>query len=149
MSEHKKRVKVATTDDLRNALAAGYEADQIDIDHSQARAEGFEEGKKSTDESAIRVEAQKAERGRIAKLQALARKGFDAELKAAIDNGSTPEAFAMQLLEAANDRGITLEAIGRDAPPPIAHAAPPDEKPKSGARPWDQVLSAHAAVNKF
>lgn len=121
MSDKTKTVKVSNTDDLKLALTAGYEPDQIVIDNTDAvaaaRAEGVAEGKASgtPDVSAAREAGAKAERERIAKLNSLAVAGFDAELKAAIDDGTSPEAFAMTLLTAAKDRGITLDAIRKDA----------------------------------
>jgi signal peptide peptidase SppA len=126
-SNTKGQVTVATTADLRAALAAGYTSDQITFDDNasavaEARAAGVEEGRKGAN-----VDAVKAERGRIAKLQTLARPGFDAELKKAIDDGESPEAFALALLTAAADRGITLDALRRDAPPAASHANPPND----------------------
>ncbi len=132
MSDEKKKIKVSSTADLQLALAAGYEADQITIDHTDAiaaaRAEGVAEGKASGggDADAVRQQAAKDERARIQAIQGMARAGFDAELKAAIDSGDTPEKFAMTLLKAAGDRGITLEGIRRDAPPAAPHAKPGD-----------------------
>jgi capsid assembly protease len=125
---NEKSVKVSNTDDLRLALAAGYEASQIEITHpsnesviAKARAEGVAEGQKAAAETAIT-----SERKRIADIQSMGRPGFDAELKAAIDSGASPEAFAMSMLKAAQDRGITLEAIRKDAPPAAPHAKPGD-----------------------
>lgn len=120
------QVTVSTTEDLRKALAAGYTGEQITIaSHdalvANAREEGVAAGRKESAESAVQ-----AERSRIAQIRALARAGFDAELKAAIDEGHSPEAFAMTLLKAAADRGITLDAIAKDSPPPAAHAKPGD-----------------------
>lgn len=133
MSTNKGQVTVSTTEDLRNAVAAGYTADQITISSNDAavtnaRAEGETAGR-----AAATADAVTGERGRIATLQGMARAGFDAELKTAIDTGATPEAFAMALLTAANDRGITLDAIRKDAPPAAAHAKPGDvtTQPKS------------------
>lgn len=144
-TEQKKKAKVSNTKALHDALAAGFEASQIEIDNTEAlaaaRAEGVEEGKKgaaTTDLDAIRAEAAKAERARISEIHSLARAGFDAELKAAIDNGDSPEKFALALLKAAQDRGVTLDAIRKDAPKPAAHAAP--SKPDAtGAKPWADV----------
>lgn len=144
MSNDNKKVKVGSTEDLHLALAAGYEGSQIEIDVSTAiaaaRAEGVAEGKASgvPDLSAVREEAAKAERGRISKIQSLARSGFDAELKAAIDNGDSPEAFALAVMTAAADRGITLDAIRNDAPQPAPHAKPGDTDPKAG-KSWDEI----------
>jgi hypothetical protein len=152
MSTEKKKVTVATTDDLRKALAAGHEASQIEIDNSAAiataRAEGVAEGKAANtpDAEAIRKDATAAERKRIGEVQALARKGFDAELKAAIDNGDSAEKFAYTLLKAANERGITLEAIKRDAPPAAPHAKPADDyKPKAAGLDAQSIYAARRA----
>lgn len=128
MSNQKGKVTVRTTDDLQTALAAGYSGEQIEIAQAntqeavaQARAAGIEEGRKASVDEAV-----KAERQRIADIQAMARPGFDAELKAAIDAGDSPDRFAMAMFKAAQDRGITLDAIRKDAPPAAAHAKPGD-----------------------
>ncbi|KRG65811.1 hypothetical protein ABB27_14680 [Stenotrophomonas terrae] len=126
MGNTKGQVTVSTTDDLRKALAAGHSADQIIIASNDdavatARAAGVEEGR-----AAATNEAVAGERTRIAAITALTRKGFEAQMQAAIDGGATPEAFAMSLLKAASDRGITLDAISADTPPAAAHARPAD-----------------------
>jgi len=150
-TDSKKTVKVANTDDLRLALAAGYEADQIEVDTSAAvaaaRAEGVAEGKKSG-ASDGKDEAVKAERSRILKIQALARPGFDAIVKKAIDAGDSPEAFAMAMLTEANDRGISLDSIRKDAPPPASHAKPSNdaasatEQKYGAAKSWEEIVAA-------
>lgn len=126
MSTEKKKAKVTSTDDLRQALAAGYDASQIEFDNTAAlaaaREEGVVAGKASVNVDEARAEATTAERERITAIHALARPGFDAEMKAAIDGGHAPEKFAMAVLTAAKDRGITLDAIKKDSPPPAAHA---------------------------
>lgn len=125
-----KTVKVKNTEDLRNALAAGFEASNIEIDHSEALAAGTA-GLHTADElAAAREQATKAERTRIASLQALAEPGFETQLAAAIETGATPEAFAMTLLREAKDRGITLGSIRKDAPPPAPHAKPSSDEPE-------------------
>ena len=121
-NSNKGQITVSTTEDLRNALAAGHAAENIHIASNedaiaQARAAGVEEGRKAATSDAV-----VAERKRIADLQALSRSGFEAELKAAIDGGDSPEAFALSLLKAAADRGITLDAINKDTPPAAEHA---------------------------
>lgn len=126
---NKGQVTVSTTEDLRNALAAGHTADQITIASSdaaiaQARAEGEAAGRAAATEGAVT-----AERARIAGCQKLARAGFDAELQAAIDNGDSPANFALALMTAAADRGVTLDAIRSDAPPAAAHAKAGDDAP--------------------
>lgn len=128
MSNTTGQVTVSNTDDLRNALAAGHSADQItfasnDAAVAKARTEGEAAGR-----TAATADAITAERKRIGDIHAMARNGFDAEAKAAIDDGSTPEAFAMTLIKAAADRGISLEAIAKDAPPAAAHTKPADNQ---------------------
>lgn len=140
MSTQNGQVTVSTTDDLRKALAAGFTADQItvatasDAAIAAARAEGDAAGRKASTETAVL-----AERNRIAQIQALRRTGFDAEFNAALENGSSPEAFALSLMKAAQDRGVTLEAIRKDAPPAAPHSSTKDNAP-SGAAAWDAVV---------
>ena len=125
MSSKSGQVTVSTTEDLRKALAAGYTADQITIESADAsaiataRAAGVDEGRAAATDTAVA-----AERTRIADIQALGRAGFEAEQKAAIDNGDSPAAFALSLMKAAQDRGITLDAIRKDAPAAASHAKP-------------------------
>lgn len=135
MSSKSGQVTVSTTEDLRKALAAGYTADQITIESADAsaiaiataRAAGVDEGRASVTDAAVT-----AERARIADIQALGRAGFEAEQKAAIDNGDSPAAFALSLMKAAQDRGITLDAIRKDAPAAATHAKPgSDTAPKA------------------
>lgn len=133
-----KQVTVSTTEDLRQALAAGHDADQIVIASSDAaitaaRAEGEASGRQASTEDAV-----KAERKRVLGIQALARSGFETEVTAAIDNGDSPEAFAHSLLKAAQDRGITLDAIRKDAPPAAKGGNPPSSGEKAS---WDSTVA--------
>lgn len=126
MSSNNGQVTVSTTEDLRNALAAGKTPDQIAIASNDqavanARAAGVEEGKKASTDIAVA-----AERKRIADVQALAREGFEAELKTAIDDGHSPEAFALSLMKAATERGITLDAMRKGAPAAASHGGKPE-----------------------
>lgn len=139
---------VRNTEELRQALAAGHKPDQIEMAHpitkeqldaavATARAEG---AKEST------AAAVTAERERIGKIQGLARDGFEAETKAAIDGGHSPEQFAMALLTAATDRGITLDAIKKGSPPPApATGTKPDDK---GAEASNLLVAAMRDLNK-
>lgn len=125
MSSTSGQVTVSTTEDLHKALAAGYAHDQISIASSDqaiaaARAAGIEEGKKASTDAAVA-----AERQRITEVQALAREGFDAELQAALDNGDSPQAFALSLMKAAQERGITLDAMRKGAPAAASHGGKP------------------------
>lgn len=95
---------VKTTAELQAALAAGTDPQSIQI----AAAE-------SVDVEAIKAEAVQAERERIKGINALASAGFEEEIAAAIDDGSSVEAAALKLLKAASDRGITIGAIKSDA----------------------------------
>lgn len=131
---NKGQVTVSSTEDLRNALAAGHTADQIviasnDAAIAQARSEGEAAGRKAASDDAV-----KAERARIAEIQALTREGFEAEAKAAIDNGDSPAAFALALIKAAQDRGVSLEAMRKDAPKAAAHAKPGDDRSKDDTK---------------
>lgn len=95
---------VKTTADLRTALAAGTDPATIEI----AQAD-------QPDLGAIRTEAATAERQRIKGINALASKGFEKEVEAAIEDGSSVEATAMVMFKAAQDRGISLSGIKTDA----------------------------------
>ncbi|WP_028694347.1 S49 family peptidase [Pseudomonas cremoricolorata] len=95
---------VKTTADLRTALAAGTDPATIEI----AQAD-------QPDLAAIRTEAATAERERIKGINALASKGFEKEVEAAIEDGSSVEATAMVMFKAAQDRGISLSGIKTDA----------------------------------
>lgn len=95
---------VTTTAELRTALAAGTDPATIEI--AQAS---------QPDLGAIRTEAATVERERIKGINALASKGFETEIEAAIDNGSSVEATALVLFKAAQDRGISLQGIKSDA----------------------------------
>lgn len=135
-----KTVKVKNTEDLRLALGAGYEASQIEMDHSEAVTAATAGMHSAEDLANARSEATKAERQRLDALQALAEPGFEKELKAAIEQGATPEAFALTLLKAQKDRGGTLGAHRRDASKSAPHAPPSNDNPPpvgSGAS-WDR-----------
>lgn len=125
---NKGQVTVSSTEDLRNALAAGHTAEQIVIASNeaavaQARIEGEAAGRKVASDDAV-----KAERTRIADIQALTREGFEAETKAAIESGDSPAVFALALVKSAQDRGVSLTAIRKDAPKAAAHAKPGDDR---------------------
>ncbi|HBO5326416.1 TPA: S49 family peptidase [Pseudomonas aeruginosa] len=95
---------VKTTAELREALASGIDPNTIEVASVDA------------DEiQAARTEAAVAERKRIQGISALASKGFEREVAAAIEAGTSVEATALQLLQAASDRGITLAGIVADS----------------------------------
>ncbi|EKT4539545.1 S49 family peptidase [Pseudomonas putida] len=95
---------VKTTAELRAAIAAGTDPNTIEI----AQAD-------QPDTTAICTEAATAERERIKGINALAVKGFEKEIGAAIDDGSSVEATALVLFKASQDRGISLAGIKGDA----------------------------------
>ncbi|MFG0398289.1 S49 family peptidase [Pseudomonas sp. zjy_11] len=95
---------VKTTAELRTALAAGTDPNTIEIVQAD-----------QPDIAAIRAEAATAERERIKGINALAVKGFEKEIGAAIDDGSSIEATALVLFKASQDRGISLAGIKGDA----------------------------------
>lgn len=95
---------VKTTAELQAALAAGTDPNTIQIAAPEA-----------VDEKAITAAAVAAERDRVKGIHALAATGFEKEIEAAIDDGSSVEATALQLFKAAQDRGISLAGIKADA----------------------------------
>ncbi len=144
-------IKVSNTADLRTAIDAGYTRDQIEIVATDttsiataARAEGVTAGKAEIEATLgdVRAAAAKAERERLAALSEIAEPGFEAEHKAAIEGGHTPEQFALTQMKAAKDRGITIGAIKKDSPRAV-HASAPEQKQtsaeaKSG---WAQAVA--------
>lgn len=99
---------VSSTAELREALAAGTDPQTIQI--AQASQPDLESIRTQS-----REEGATAERQRITGIHALASKGFETEISAAIDAGTSVEATALQLFKAAQDRGISLHAIKADA----------------------------------
>lgn len=112
---------VSTTEELQAAIAAGVDPSTIQVQAVQGEfvtgtVEGF-------DIDGIKASAVQDERKRISAIQSMARPGFDAEIKAAIEQGLTPEATALSLLTASQDRGISIEGIKNDATQAQAAAA--------------------------
>lgn len=99
---------VKTTAELHAAIAAGTDPQTIQI----AAAE-------QVDTAAIRAaaaeEAIAGERARIKGINELAAKGFEKEIEAAIDGGTSVEATALTLFKASQDRGINLAGIKVDS----------------------------------
>ncbi|MNC49163.1 hypothetical protein D3C75_983190 [compost metagenome] len=92
---------------------------------------------------AIKTEAgtagAKAERARINGINALAAKGFEKEIAAAIEQGTSVEATALTLFKAAQDRGISLAGIKSDA------AGTQPATPSAGSQPntadaWSRTM---------
>ena len=122
---------VKTTAELQAALAAGTDPQHITI----AAAE-------PVDVDAIKAEAAAsavaAERERIKAINALGAAGFEAEIAAAIDQGASVEAAALSLFKAAQDRGISIAAIKRDAPAAAAPASPASQPNAADA--WNRTM---------
>lgn len=120
---------VKTTAELRTAIAAGTDPNTIEI----AQAE-------QVDTTAIRAEATTAERDRIKGINALGARGFEKEISAAIDDGSSVEATALTLLKASQDRGISLAGIKSDAQG-VTGTAPP-----AGGKEGERKVAVNAIV---
>lgn len=100
---------VKNTAELQAALAAGTTAENIEIAQAApAKLEDF-------DLTEVKNQARTEERERIAAITALAQPGFEAEIQAAIADGSTAEASALAILTASKERGISLTSIKNDA----------------------------------
>jgi ClpP class serine protease len=97
---------VTTTAELRAAITAGTDPNTIEI----AAGANLDEIR-----TEARAEGAKTERERLKGINALASKGFEKEIEAAIDSGATVEATALQLFKAAGERGITLAGIKLDS----------------------------------
>ena len=123
---------VRTTAELQAAIAAGADPQSITI----AAAEPL-------DVEAIKAEAgataAKAERARIEGIHALAAKGFEKEVAAAIEDGSSVEATALMLFKAAQDRGISLAGIKADAAG-AKPASPSAATQPSSADAWNRTM---------
>lgn len=148
-------VSIGSTEDLRNAIEAGYQPDQLVVstpDLKRVRGEGYAAGLAASEEQwkaeriqlvseaaaglhpDVRRRIEAAERDRIAGIRAVAQTGFERIAERAIADGMTPEKFAhVQSLEL-RDRGISFDAIRRDSPPAADHAPPGDDNPASSRR---------------
>ena len=98
---------VKTTAELHAALAAGADPQTIQI----ATAEQVDV---AAIKSAAADEAITSERARVNGIHGLAAKGFEKEIQAAIDGGTSVEATALTLFKAAQDRGISISGIKAD-----------------------------------
>ena len=107
---------VKTTAELRAAIEAG--TDPLTIEVCGPDTAAIEAAQATAVATAVADE-----RVRHAGVTALAAPGFEAEIKAALDNGSTVEATALTLYKAAQDRGISLTSIKNDSTAAAAAAA--------------------------
>ena len=100
---------VKTTAELHAAIAAGTDPQTIQI-------AAVEQVDTAAIKAAAAEEAVTAERARIKGINELAAKGFEKEIEAAIDGGTSVEATALTLFKASQDRGISLAGIKVDSP---------------------------------
>lgn len=99
---------VKTTAELHAAIAAGTDPQTIQI-------AAVEQVDAAAIKAAAAEEAVTAERARIKGINELAAKGFEKEIEAAIDGGTSVEATALTLFKASQDRGISLAGIKVDS----------------------------------
>lgn len=99
---------VKTTAELHAAIAAGTDPQTIQI-------AAVEQVDAAAIKTAAAEEAVAGERARIKGINELAAKGFEKEIEAAIDGGSSVEATALTLFKASQDRGISLAGIKVDS----------------------------------
>lgn len=69
-----------------------------------------------------------SERNRITSIQALTERGLEGLAATAIADGLSVEQFAVAQLWEMKDRGITMDAVHRDAPPAAPFAAAPNDE---------------------
>lgn len=131
---------VKTTAELRAAIEAGADPLTIEIAAAVPVDTIGISAVTPVDTGALKAEAAAAERERIKGITALAAAGFEAEIGAAIDDGSSVEAAALSLLKAAQDRGITVAAIKRDAPAAAAPASPPTATQPNATSLWERTM---------
>ncbi|SIQ37230.1 S49 family peptidase [Aquipseudomonas alcaligenes] len=122
---------VRTTAELKAALAAGTDPQTIEIAAPE-----------SVDVAAIKAAAATEERARITGINALAVKGLEEEISAAIEDGSSVEATALKLFKASQDRGISLDGIKSDAQG-VKHTAAKGDEAKAAET--KKVVSAIVA----
>jgi signal peptide peptidase SppA len=125
----KSTVTVSNTADLRLALEAGYTADQIEIEQPAAASTVERIDATAEQISAAKAEATTAERSRLTALLGMQEEGFEAELQQAVADGTQPGDFALAMLRAQRDRGVSMRGIRSDSPKPAAHGGNTDGTP--------------------
>lgn len=127
---------VKTTAELHAAIAAGTDPQTIQI-------AAVEQVDTAAIKAAAAEEAVTAERVRIKGINELAAKGFEKEIEAAIDGGTSVEATALTLFKAAQDRGISLAGIKTDSQ--SANTTTPAGKADADAADQKSAVSAIVA----
>lgn len=156
-------ITIKNTAELRAALTSGHTGEEITVAEvdtkkieADARAAGVTEGRAAAEaETSAAVEkarteasadAVKAERARIAGINAIVLPGFEKEAQAAIENGKTPEAFALEQSAAQRDRGTSRQQQIKDAPRAIGHGGAPEGG--DGARSQSDIDAMYDKAHK-
>lgn len=132
-------VTVSSTEELRQALAAGYAPDRIEIKPAAAPAPAAAPTPSvqqivaalppSDALKAAQQAATLAERQRIVAIYSATREGFEGLRDQAVAEGWDAGQFAIRSLHEERDRGVTLAGIRADSPQPASHGGNPDRKP--------------------
>lgn len=119
---------VKTTAELQAAIEAGTDPKTIQVaEPATATVEGFDMDKIKADAAQAATEA---ERARCQGILDLAAPGFEKEVAQAIKEGTSVEATGLALFKAAQDRGVSLQAIQNDGTS-VPPATPPKDDPKA------------------
>lgn len=145
---NRKSVTVSSTQGLQDALAGGYEPRNIEFksaftaeDVERVRAQAFQGGRiaamrelATADGVPAEVKAEIAamERDRVMAIHSLTQPGLEGIARKAIELGTSLERFALQQAQQIQDRGITLDAIRRDAPQAVAFSSASDDSASRG-----------------
>lgn len=161
-------IYVGNTQQLRDALAAGYTPEQLTMTDVEAirvsaRNEGFTAGQAASEErwreERNRIVGEAAdkihpdakaeiiadERRRIAAIQGLTSPGLERIASDAIEQGCSLEQFALLQMKEIKDRGITLDAMRQDAPPAAAFAGAPEGITKARGIDASKIFRSRAA----
>lgn len=153
-ADFKGPITVKSTDELRAALEAGHTVDEVSLATVDVAALTAAANKAGRDEAAKELaethktataEAVKAavatERTRISGLQAIAVKGFENEIQAAVESGASVEATAIEISKLARTRGVTVAALAGDAPGAVKHGGKGSGAPSASDSPWSKITA--------
>lgn len=152
-------ITVRTTAELRAAIEAGHAADEITletVDVEKIKADAIAAHDKEQEpkiqariDAALkdangktREEAAKAERERVAQLQGLAAttKGFEKEIQAAIDKGTSFADAAAEVVKLGKERGVTVSSLRQGAPAAVAHGGSGSDAPAAQGK-WGSITA--------
>lgn len=135
-------VTVSTTTELRQALAAGYAPERIEIRPTAspaptaAPAPSVQQIAAALPPSEALQAAQQAaalaERHRIASIYSATREGFEGLRDQAINEGWDAGTFAVRSLQEERDRGVSMAGIRADSPKAAPHGGNSDRTPADG-----------------